>query len=59
MRSGPVRIVKNIAFSPVAVYSQPMNTLALGALTGTTKQIISMSIIDTEIKSLPAGPGVN
>jgi hypothetical protein len=36
-----------------------MNTLALGALTSTTKQTISMSITGTEIKRLPAGPGVN
>jgi hypothetical protein len=36
-----------------------MNTFALSALTGTTKQVISMSIIDTEIKRLPAEPSVD
>jgi hypothetical protein len=41
------------------MYSQHMNTLALGALSGTTKQIISMPITGTEITCLPAGPGVN
>jgi len=35
-----------------------MNALALGAPTGTTKSIISMSITDTEIIRLPAAPGV-
>jgi hypothetical protein len=35
-----------------------MNTLALSALTGTTKrQTISMTIIGIEIMCLPAGPG--
>lgn len=34
-----------------------MNVLALSAPTGTIKQIISMSIIDTEIIRLPAEPG--
>ncbi len=57
-RSG-AEIVKNVAFQTNDLYSQRMNTFAQGALTGTTKQAISMSIIDTEIKCLPAGPGVN
>lgn len=51
-------IVKCIAHWRGDLYSQRMNTLAHSALTGTTtKQMISMSIKDTEIIRLPAGPG--
>jgi hypothetical protein len=50
--------VKNLAWLPATLYSRPMNTLALRALTGTTKkQTISMSITGIEIMRLPAEPG--
>ena len=49
--------MKNVAFVECDLYSRAMDVIAHSAPTGTIKQIISMSITDTEIIRLPAEPG--
>jgi hypothetical protein len=49
--------VKDVAMWGRGLYSRAMDVIAHSAPTGMIKQIISMSITDTEIIRLPAEPG--